>query len=292
MRIVILLVLVGLCACSNDQAADSMTAYGGRLFDNWYEEMGVDFVPDDPATPEADGRGGPNGNGTLNDVNGNPLLNTGHDYRFKNLFGWDLLANEGIYGAAHQAKDFVLPVGPGNDNEPIPIWLERIAKGWNGLPAYGSVLSAAQIASLVDYMLAMRAGIIPGPDYLWDLSSESPKGYVMKSGGSARRGDFYYEYNCASCHGDDGTKILFDGGTQSLGQHARYYGYAVALVTMNGEPASNMGPQLAPRVKTKRQAQMLLDLVAALCDRTRYGVGAATDPDVPDGDIRCGEYLR
>ena len=116
MRIVILLTIVGLSACSNDQAADSMTAYGGRLFDNWYEEARADFVPDNPATPEADGKGGPNGNGTLNDSDGNPVLNTGHDYRFKNLFGWDLLGDDGIYGVAHQAKEFVLPAGPASDS--------------------------------------------------------------------------------------------------------------------------------------------------------------------------------
>ena len=53
---------------------------GGRLFDNWYAELGLEFVPDDPATPALDGKGGPFGNGTLPDSEGAPLANAGHGY--------------------------------------------------------------------------------------------------------------------------------------------------------------------------------------------------------------------
>lgn len=52
-----------LFAASPLPAGDLYT--GGRLFDNWYAEIDADFVPDNPDTPELDGRGGPNGNGTL-----------------------------------------------------------------------------------------------------------------------------------------------------------------------------------------------------------------------------------
>jgi hypothetical protein len=36
----------------------------------------------------------------------------------------------------------------------------------------------------------------------------------------------------------------------------------------------------------------LLDLFAALCDRRAFPRGAASGPDVTDGDPRCGAYLR
>jgi mono/diheme cytochrome c family protein len=288
----LILSMMGMVACTNEPAVDSVTAYGGRLFDKWYQETGSDFVPDNPDTVEADGQGGPNGDGTLNDRDGNPALNSGHNYRFKSLFGWDLLANSGIYGEAYQAKEYVLSTGPGNDAEPPEVWIDRIENGWNDLPAFGPVLTRSQISALVDFMLAMRDGIIPGPGDLWDLSADSPKGFVMKSGGDAERGHIYYEQNCAACHGTDAADILFDDGTQTLGQHARYYGYAVAIITMNGEPGSEMGPQLVPGRGKAQYVQNLLDLIAALCDRGRYGTGRATDPDVPDADIRCGEYLR
>lgn len=184
-----------LFAASPLPAGDLYT--GGRLFDNWYAEIDADFVPDNPDTPELDGRGGPNGNGTL-----------------------------------------------------------------------------------------------PHPDTLWQLSTQSPKGFVMNTGGDAERGRRFYAAQCAYCHGDDATAILFDDGTQSLGQHSRYYGYAIAMKALSGDPGSDMGPQLPAWLSPAEQSQLLLDLVAALCDRERFGVGAATEPDVPDGDPRCGAYLR
>ena len=92
-----------------------------------------------------------------------------------------------------------------------------------------------------------------------------------------------YANLCADCHGADATEIIFDGGEQSLGQHARYFGYAVAMITLAGEPGSEMGPQDWGELEPEAQTQNLLDLLAALCDRERYPRGAGTDPEVPDG---------
>ena len=270
-------------------------AYGGRLFDMWYDEVEIDFVPDDPETPLADGRGGPNGDGTLNDSAGLPLLNSGHSYRFKNLFGWDMRGDAGIYGHEYQAKEFVLPDGPlSTENADITRaeWIQRITSGAGSLPAYNDVLSPAQIEALVDYMLAVRDGSLPHPDALYTLSVDSPKGFVLMPGGDPALGHAFYEAQCAECHGDDASKIMFDNGEQTLGMHARYYGYAIAMITLAGEPGSNMGPQLDPDLSVEEQTTTLLNLLAALCDRSRYPRGNATDPEVPDNDPRCGAYLR
>ena len=132
---------------------------GGRLFDMWYDESDAEFVPDDEDTPEIDGKGGPNGNGTLNGADGLPIANTGHDYRFKNLFGWDMLGDAGIYGRDYQAKPWVLdtgPLSPAHMRASRSDWITRIKNGWADLPAYGSVLKNDEIALLVDFMLAVR----------------------------------------------------------------------------------------------------------------------------------------
>ena len=50
---------------------------------------------------------GPNDDGTLNNRDGQPVANTGHDYRLKNLFGWDLRGTEGVYGPDYQNKSYV-----------------------------------------------------------------------------------------------------------------------------------------------------------------------------------------
>jgi len=270
-------------------------AFGGRLFDMWYDDIDTDFVPDDPETPAVDGRGGPNGDGTLNNADGQPIPNDGHSYRFKNLFGWDMRGDAGIYGADYQAKEFILPSGPLSPQHASTSrddWIQRVTSGDGGLPAYGDVMNTMQIGALVDYMLAVRDGALPHPDSLYRLSREAPKGFVLMPGGNAARGHAFYAAQCAECHGADSTKVMFDHGEQSLGQHGRYYGYAVAMITLAGEPGSDMGPQLPAGLSAAEQTRTLLDLLAALCDRTRYEIGPATDPDVPDGDPRCGKYLR
>ncbi|MET0409674.1 MAG: hypothetical protein ABW217_00190, partial [Polyangiaceae bacterium] len=121
-------------------AADD--ARGGRLYDNWRGEKGLGhvFTYDDAKTPALDGKGGPNGNGTLNDGSGRALPNTGHDYRLKNLFGWDLRGAEGVYGAPYQKKSYVLARNLLSDTrspEEITRWL---AQGDEHTPAYGQVL--------------------------------------------------------------------------------------------------------------------------------------------------------
>lgn len=295
-------VVAGGCSTS-DQSVSSVAdmdgfdrlAYGGRLFDMWYDETGDGFLPDNPESPEFEGRGGPNGDGTLNDVNGEPIANAGHAYRLKNLFGWDMLGDAGIYGRDYQAKPWVLPTGPLSPvhaRDSRADWITRLTNGDGGLPAYKDVMSTEDIAALVDFMLAVRDRSLPYPDDLYALSTASPKGFVMASGGDAERGHRFYTTQCADCHGADAANIIFDNGEQSLGQHARYYGYAIAMIVLSGEPGSEMGPQLPPGLNVTEQTELLVDLIAALCDRTRYPRGAGTDPEVADEDPRCGAYLR
>ncbi len=300
----LLIIATALTGCTSDSpteidaatiAEHERLAFGGRLFDMWYDDIDTDFVPDDWETPEIDGQGGPNGDGTLNGADGNPIPNNGHDYRLKNLLGWDMRGDAGIYGRDHQAKEFILPTGPlspQHSGDSRDDWVRRLTDGESGLPAFGDVLNADQIATLVDYMLAVRDGSLPHPDSLYSLSSDAPKGFILAAGGNAERGRAFYTTQCAECHGDDATKIMFDNGEQTLGQHARYYGYAVAMITLAGEPGSEMGPQLPPGLNGDEQAALLLDLMAELCNRSGYPSNGATDPEVPDGDPRCGDYLR
>jgi hypothetical protein len=263
----------------------------GRLFDNWYKELDIGFVPDDETTPEADGQGGPNGDGTLNGVDGRSILNTGHQYRFKNLFGWDLLGDAGIYGAEYQDKPFILETGPANDQQSREVWIERLQKGHGELPSYADVLTEEQIALIVDFMLAMRNNEVPERDEIWRLSTNAPEGFILIEGGNAERGLAIYEERCADCHGAEGTVIPFNGGEQNIGLHARYYGYAVSMKILFGDPGTEMFSQLDD-LNGQEKIQHVKDLLAAMCDRQQFPRGDATDPEVPDGDLRCGTYLR
>jgi hypothetical protein len=260
------------------------------LYDDWRKEKELDdFVPDAAATPELDGKGGPNGNGTLNDRLGQPMPNAGHDYRLKNLFGWDLRGAEGIYGAAYQKKAYVLPhnlLTSERRSDELRAWL---AHGGDGLPALATVLDERDLNDLVAFLSKTRAGELVTPELVFDLAPAAPKGFVLRGGGDPARGKQHYAKRCAGCHGDDGREFAIDE-TESVGTLSRSSGYELWFKIAHGQPGTEMDRQLE-EVGGPAQAQAILDLLAALCDRTAFPA-LANGKDVSNGDVRCGGYLR
>lgn len=266
-------------------------ARGGRLYDNWRAEKGLteSFVPDASGTRELDGKGGPNGNGTLDNGSGEPLPNTGHDYRLKNLFGWDLRGAEGIYGATFQRKSYVLRHNLLTDNrsaEELTAWL---ARGDEALPAFGAVLDAADLEDLVAYLIKTRSGELARPGKIFNLDRRAPKHYVLAPGGDPVRGRERYAVSCADCHGDDGRNLPIDE-TESLGTLSRSSAYEVWFKMLNGQPGTDMRRQILDQGGPE-QEQAILDVLAALCDRSSFPPMAGGG-DVGDGDARCSTYLK
>jgi mono/diheme cytochrome c family protein len=266
-------------------------ARGARLYDNWRgeKEIGDAFVPDSARTPELDGKGGPNGNGTLDDGDGRPLPNTGHDYRLKNLFGWDLRGARGVYGPNHQNKAFVLAHDLLSEPRSEQELRAFLAGGTDGVPAYGAVLDDKDIEDLTAFLAKTRSGALAGPDAIFRLEPAAPKSYVLHPGGDAARGRARFQRTCADCHGADGTKIAIDE-TESVGTLSRAAGYEVWFKILHGQPGTAMGRQVAES-EPSAQARAILDLFATLCDRAAFPARAGAE-DVPDGDPRCGAYLR
>lgn len=265
-------------------------AFGGRLYDRFYD--GERFSPDRASTPgTADGSGGPLGNGTLLLADGSALLNdAGHDYRLKNFFGWDLRGAQGIYGAAYQDKATVVErnlLDPAFELEEIRV---LIRDGSDVVPGYGTVLDELELESLLAFIGGVREGRLPHPDRIWSLSEGTPGNYRLAPGGDAARGKQLYADRCAGCHGKDGTRFLFDEGAYSLGSHARQKAYEDWLKILNGHPFSKM-KRFVRGANGEELGQEVLDLLAALCDRTEFPLGAASKPDVEEGDPRCGAYL-
>ena len=266
-------------------AAKVDAALGGQLFDKWFKVRGYkgDFLPDSKKTDEADGQGGPNQNGTLNDEAGAVVANSGHDYRLKNFFGWDLRGAEGIYGADYQNKSYVLAVNLLTDTRGQAELVEWISKGGQGLPAFGDVLEARQIEAVAAYLIATREGELPRPDQIFTLSKEAPKNYVLNEGGDAERGAKFYANSCSGCHGAKGDEFMIDG-KYTVGAFGRMKAYEGWFKVVNGHPGSPMSRQ-------STDAQEVLDLFAALCDRTAFPAKDAEN-EVKDGDLRCGTYLK
>jgi mono/diheme cytochrome c family protein len=274
--------------------AAPIDALGGRLFDRFVAAGDArGFEPDRASTKGvADGRGGPDGHGTLRLGTGAPLLNdAGHDYRMKNLFGWDLRGKHGIYGPAYMDKPYAVSKDLLAGKETREEVAALLAKGDAEIPAFGAVLTPEQLDAIAAFVVGVRDGALPHPDMVFELRKSSPGNYVLRPGGDATRGKALFAERCSGCHGDDGTGVLFDDGAYSLGSHARQKAYEDWLKIMNGQPGTGMKRQLRGATAQEMTGE-LLDLFAALCDRAAFPAGEATGGDVKDGYPRCGAYLK
>ncbi len=265
---------------------------GGRLFDDWAAELGVEFVPDNPSTPALDGKGGPFGNGTLADAKGAPMVNAGHNYRLKNLFGWDLRGGDGIYGERFLNKTHVLLPDLLKNTESRETWTARLTKGEDAIPAYGQVLSPEQIDALVTFLLSVRDGTLPQPADIFVLTSKEQGNYSLVAGADVARGHEVFARTCAHCHGADGAKWPIEDGKYSVGSIARQKAYETWLKVLNGQPGTDMHAQIEHSLTGEQKAAVLRDLLAALCDSTRYPKGPGSVPEVGESDARCGSYLH
>ena len=277
-----------------EYSLDGDALRGGRLYDKFYSEsLATGFEPDDPATPALDGAGGPAGNGTLRDGRGAMLDNApDHGYRVKSFFGWDLRGADGVYGPDYQGKAYVAPYNLLEDALSREQVARLLVDGAAGVPAYGQVMSDDDLGDLVAFVMAVREHELPRPTDIWELDPDAPKGYVLKSGGDVAAGRAAIRSSCGNCHGADGTNLLFDDGEFSLGTLARSGAYEVWFKIVVGNPGSPMGSQVPRGESWSTQAQVVLDVLAALCDRSAFPTGAATEPDVALNDPRCGGYLR
>jgi mono/diheme cytochrome c family protein len=266
-------------------------ARGGRLYDNWRLEKGMaeSFVPDPVNSAAIDGKGGPNRDGTLNDGAGRPLPNNGHDYRLKNLFGWDLRGAEGISGSAFQRKPYVLEHNLLTDTRSAEELREWLARGAPDVPAYGQVLSDEDLDDLVAFLVKTRDGELARPSSIIALDEKAPGHYVLAPGGDPARGRNRYAVSCADCHGDDGRYMTIDD-TESLGTMSRSNAYEVWFKMLNGQPGTDMRRQILDHGGPD-QERAILDVLAALCDRTAFPAMAGAK-DVADADPRCSSYLR
>ncbi len=255
-------------------------AWGGRIFDRWYRELGQKF--------DAGKSGGPRGDGSLLGPDGSPRTAEGHGYRLKNFFGWDLRGAEGIYGPQYQNKAYVSKrnlLAEESSVEELVAWLRD---GDDEIPAFGEVMDAKALEATATFIAKMQRGELPRADQVWSLSADAPKNYTLNPGADVERGRKLYAQGCASCHGEDGTTLAIDG-TLSLGVFNRTKAYEGWIKVLNGHPGTPMHREL-PIEGAEEGGPMILDVVAALCDRKVFP--ALADNDVADGDARCGAYLK
>ena len=88
--------------------------------------------------------------------------------------------------------------------------------------------------------------------------------------------------NFSSAHDTDASMTIDEHYT--IGAYARTKAYEAWIKIVNGQPGTDMG-------RNTTDAQQVLNVLAALCDRTAFP-GADKEHDAPDGDPRCGAYLK
>jgi mono/diheme cytochrome c family protein len=268
---------------------------GARLFDRWYaepEHKGSFVAGGNPATPKVVGVGGPNGDGTLNAADGTPAANNGHNYRLRSFFGYDLRGDKGYYGPTYASKPYVLSVDLLDDARSAEELVDWFDAGGDGLPAFGTVLSRAELEAIADFVVGTRGGDVARADEIYALASDAPNFYTLLAGADVEAGKAAYAQTCAKCHGEDGTMVPIDAGEHTLGTFARQNAWEAWYTTLAGRPGSTMGPQVPAGLTGPEQSKWILNVLAALCDRAAYPIGKATTEDLEAGDPRCGSYLK
>lgn len=149
------------------------------------------------------------------------------------------------------------------------------------MPAYGEILTDEQIWDIVKYLKEEALDTTA----IYDLVLENgqypnrPRSFQnLGVNGSPTAGDAIYTNNCAMCHGADGTKILVDGESYTVGRHMRYKPYEDQHKVKFGHLGSTMGPILKDS-----DIDDIQDLFAAMNDVTKYPDEQPAPEPVVDG---------
>ena len=160
--------------------AEPALSEGGKLYDNWWETLGLE-------APESD----------------NPLWATqttntrsGADtWRCKECHGWDYLGVEGAYGSGSHATGFTGILGASTkSSDELLSWLTG---GVNPDHDFSAAMEAYALDALVAFI---------------QNEAEDIRAYVNADGsvnGDPANGKELFDGTCASCHGVDGKKMNF-----------------------------------------------------------------------------------
>lgn len=133
------------------------------------------------------------------------------------------------------------------------------------MPDYGEILTDGQVWDLVRYL---KVDALDTSE-LYDITvvGAYPNGAVTYSnigkGGDAARGHELFAGTCAFCHGSDGTAILVDGGSYTVGRHLRKKPYEDQHKIKFGQPGTNM-------ISILTDPEDIKALYKALTDTSRY----------------------
>jgi mono/diheme cytochrome c family protein len=136
------------------------------------------------------------------------------------------------------------------------------------MPDYSQILTDEQIWDLVNYLKEEALDTPQLYDITLDAGVYPTRGRTftdLGKAGNAASGDTTFANRCATCHGADGTRILVDGGSYTVGGHVRSKPYEDQHKVKFGHLGSIMGAILA-----ESTIEEIRDLLKALSDSAKY----------------------
>ncbi|MEE8393265.1 MAG: c-type cytochrome [Rhodospirillales bacterium] len=206
----------------------SSVARGGRLYDKWYDEIGV-------SPPTSRHRGYPADSELAN----NPAAN----WRCKECHGWDYMGKSGAYG---KGKHFTGIKGvrgmAGADPERIARVIGDDMHGVRKITLANGRLVDADIIDIANFI---SLGLV-------DMDRFIDRKTGKAKGSSSRHADYFVTI-CATCHGLEGNEIT---SIPPLGRLARNNPWETLHKILNGHPGRNM-----PALRALDH-QVLVDILA------------------------------
>jgi mono/diheme cytochrome c family protein len=156
-------------------------AHGGRLYDSWWKEAGVDE---------------PIGDNPLWDRQTNNTRSGSDTWRCKECHGWDYLGSEGAYGSGSHQTGFPGVFDAQDKSQgALIVQISGQADEEHNFAQMGA-------DSVNDLVAFIREGLID----MQPLIDEETKTAID---GDADRGLELYQASCAMCHGDEGRSLNF-----------------------------------------------------------------------------------
>ncbi|MFQ5593745.1 MAG: c-type cytochrome [Anaerolineae bacterium] len=172
------LLLVGVVA-----AQGGNVSRGARLYDKWWDELGVDVPAGDQplwATQSSNTRSGKD------------------TWRCKECHGWDYMGKDGAYSSGSHMTGFT-GVYSAAQSKSVDDLVAALKGGTNADHDFSSYMDDAALTDLATFM---KEGPVDDREYI-DYSTKAPKN------ADKDHGKQLYDGLCAACHGPDGNKINF-----------------------------------------------------------------------------------
>lgn len=198
-------------ASGDDRPDKAGLASGGRLYDNWWVEAGVDKPtgthPSYPRSGKASGAS---------------------TWRCKECHGWDYMGRDGAYAnGSHRTGIKGIRAYDGKSVESV----RAILKG--GQHGYGKLMEDASLERLARFVVHGQVEM----DRYIDRKSKDARG-------TAAKGKTLFRKYCTRCHGDDGRQLNFkaaSGGVEYLGTIANENPWEALHKIINGHPGAIIG---------------------------------------------------